>query len=140
MSTIGLFAMLFQLMIAFFDSIGLFGVTGVLHDTSNANVTTLLSGIGVGSGASCGGIPFSCTTVGIAGGALLSSILFFGAWAFATGLWVGFYGACIFEIAYTCSKVLYLPTGAVAIISLAVGAVFFTDLIMLMSWRDVQAN
>ena len=131
------FVLVFQLVIVFFNSVGLFGITGLSADTTNSNPLHVLAGIGT---SSCYGIPFSCTSVGIAGGALLSSILFFGAWAFATGLWVGFYGAALMEISLTCSNLLYLPIDAVAIVALVAGIIFFGDLVTMLSWRDITPS
>ena len=136
-STIAIFALGFQLVMAYFDSINLFGMGNIATDTSNANPTSLLAGMGVNT---CGPIPMGCSSIALIGGAVASSVLFFGAWAFATSLWLGYYAAALADINLTLISMFHLDLGAIAIVNLVVGSIFLTDAIMMYSWRDVQHN
>ena len=136
-STVATFIMIFQLVTAFFTGIGLFGVNNISTDNSNDNPTSLLSGLG---GNTCGFIPIGCLSVALVGGAVASSVLFFGAWAFSMSLWIGFYGAALAEISLTLTNLFHLSVTALAPFTLLFGAIFLTDLVYMYGWRDNQHN
>ena len=125
------------MIVAFLDSINLFGVANIPSDSANANAYNLLGSIGT---TSCYGIPLGCTSVLLIGGAVASSVLFFGAWAFGTGLWIAFYGSALAELGIMCHNMFYLPALATAAILVVIGSVFLSDLILMYTWRDTGAT
>ena len=136
-STVATFIMIFQLVVAFFTGIGLLGIYNVPTDSSNDNPTSLLSGLGA---STCGFIPIGCISIALIGGAVASSVLFFGAWAFSMTLWITFYGAALAEISLTLAAWFNLSVEALAPFTLLFGAIFLTDLVYMYGWRDNQHN
>ena len=136
-SLLALFIYGFQLIMAYFVSFNFLGVGNIPTDLTNVNVPTLAQAVNV---ASCGGIPLSCSTIVLIGGALVSSVLFFGAWAFGLTLWLGFYGAALLDIHFTMVNMLNLGLKAAGIIDLFCLAAFVTDLVYMYSWRDMSGG
>jgi hypothetical protein len=140
-SLIAVFIYGFQLCLALLVSYNFLGIGNIPTDTTNVNVNVLAQAVNVQSCNTFGiAIPFSCSTIVLIGGALVSSVLFFGAWAFGLTVWLGFFGAALLDINYTLVNLLGLPLRGAAIIDLFCLAAFVTDMVYMYSWRDMSAG
>jgi hypothetical protein len=136
-STIALFIYLFQIALAILSSMNFLGVVSLPSDSANVGPTLLGAAIHT---STCGAIPLSCTSILLVGGALVGSVLFFGAWAFGMSLWIGFYGAALADLHITLVYVLGFPVAQAALVDLVALAAFAGDMIYMYSWRDINAG